>query len=665
MHETSSLPFILENAYWIALLPLLSFGVIVFFTRWKEPLSAGISIGAIVLGWAASIWVMVEVVLAGDHFSYVERAFDIIAYESLKLQIGFTIDPVAAMMLIVVTTVSACVQIYSIGYMHGDPRFSRYFAYLSLFTFSMLGLVLANNFFLIFIFWELVGLTSYLLIGFWFEKKSASDAGKKAFITTKIGDLGFLLGLMLMYVWIGTFDYDEVFAVVSSGQVETWKLTFIGICIFCGAVGKSAQFPLHVWLPDAMEGPTPVSALIHAATMVAAGVYLIAKAMTIYVAAPAAAMTVAYIGLFTSFFAASIALVQNDIKRVLAFSTLSQLGYMVMALGLTSFGAGTFHLMTHAFFKALLFLGAGSVIHAVHTNDINLMGGLLKKMKITRMTFLIACCAIAGFFPLAGFWSKDEIIASTAGHPIIFNLGATLVAFMTAFYMFRLYFLTFSGEPRDQEKFDHAHESPNSMTYPLIFLAFLAVTAGWVGIPGLKGFHSYIYAYGGHPHVPHAHWSVMIISTIVAGAGWFLSYLMYYKKSISADAMMERFKPVYTLLYNKYYFDEIYDFILIQPCYKLGRFLWSFDANVVDGLVNLQATITMWLSDVKHWIDIHIVDGTVNAFGQICDAASGAFRRMQSGRLAHYLLAVIFGLIIIGLLATSDLLNWTLARVGL
>ncbi|MEZ5358002.1 MAG: NADH-quinone oxidoreductase subunit L [Candidatus Zixiibacteriota bacterium] len=676
MHETAH-SFILDNAYWIALLPLISSAIILFFTRWREPLSAGISITAIVLGWVASIWVMIEVLINshGGHFQYIERAFDIVSFETMHLQLGFVIDPVAAMMLIVVTTVSSCVQIYSLGYMHGDPRFSRYYAYLSLFTFSMLGLVLANNFFLIFIFWELVGLTSYLLIGFWFEKKSASDAGKKAFITTKVGDLGFLLGLMLMFAWIGTFDYDEVFAAVKSGQIETWKLTTIGICIFCGAVGKSAQFPLHVWLPDAMEGPTPVSALIHAATMVAAGVYLVAKAMPLYTASTTAAAVVAYIGLFTSFFAASIALVQNDIKRVLAFSTLSQLGYMIMALGLngilsehvepgTGYAAGTFHLMTHAFFKALLFLGAGSVIHAVHTNDIQLMGGLYGKMKKTASTFFIACLAIAGIFPFAGFFSKDEIIVATMGHPV-FQTVASLVAFMTAFYMFRLYFLTFTGEPRDEEKYHHAHESPNSMTYPLMFLAVLAFGAGWFGAPGVKGFSNYIFEYGGHAHTPSAHWSVIIISTVLALCGIGLAYLMYYKKSISPDTVVEKVKPIYTLLYNKYYIDELYDFILIQPTYRLGRFLWSFDANVVDGLVNLQATITYWLSDVKHWIDKNIVDGTVNGFGLFCDAASGAFRKMQSGRLAHYLLAVVFGMILIILLASSNLLNWTLAKVGL
>ena len=336
-------------------------------------------------------------------------------------------------MLIVVTTVGACVQIYSVGYMKDDPRFSRFFAYLSLFLFSMLGLVLANNFFMIFIFWELVGLTSYLLIGFWFEKKSAADAGKKAFITTRIGDLGFIVGLLLIAVYAGTFNFGEVFDKAAAGMIPAGILTVAAIGVFCGAVGKSAQFPLHVWLPDAMEGPTPVSALIHAATMVAAGVYLVARSMSLFVGSAEASLVVAIIGIVTSLIAASIALVQNDIKRVLAYSTVSQLGYMIMALGLygydtalhhhsPGFYAGTFHLMTHAFFKGLLFLGAGSVIHAVHTNDIQEMGGLWRKMKFTAPAFCIASLSIAGIFPLAGFWSKDEIVAATVRHPVFMVL---------------------------------------------------------------------------------------------------------------------------------------------------------------------------------------------------------------------------------------------------
>jgi len=654
----------LEYAFLIPFLPLFAFTIIVFFSHNKEKFSSGLAISMMGIAFLMAIGVLADCIAhSGEHALAFERAFDIVNFQGFRLELGVFIDPLAAVMLIVVTTVSLMVHIYSLGYMHGDPRFSRFFAYLALFSFAMLGLVLANNFFLIFVFWELVGLTSYLLIGFWYEKKSASDAGKKAFITTKVGDLGFLVGLMMMGMFLGTFNYREVFDAIGANAMTGGALTAMAIFIFCGAVGKSAQFPLHVWLPDAMEGPTPVSALIHAATMVAAGVYLVARSMTIFLATPDGAMTVAWIGLFTSLFAASIALVQNDIKRVLAFSTLSQLGYMIMALGLGGYTAGTFHLMTHAFFKALLFLGAGSVIHAVHTNDIQEMGGLFGKMKITTLTFLIASFSISGIFPLSGFWSKDEIIASAHGHPF-FMVIALLVAFMTAFYMFRLCFLTFFGAPRDQEKFDHAHESPKSMTGPLMFLAFLSIFAGWVGIPWLQhGYASFVYH--GHPHHAEPSFILMGISTVVALSGIGLAYLMYYKGAISPVAMGDRFKLAYKILYNKYYIDEFYDMAIIKPAHALARFLWRFDAGIVDGMVNLQATITIWLADVKYWIDANIVDGIVNAFGLMIDAASSALRLIQSGRLAHYLLVVIFGLIMIGLLATSNLLNWAFVQVGI
>ncbi len=519
----------LQNAWIIPALPLTAFVLIVFFTHRHRALSAGISIAAIIGGFAYSIPVLFR--LIADHGPH-EYFFNWLEFGSFNLEIGLLIDPLTAVMLLVVTIVSSCVQIYSLGYMHGDSRYSRYFAYLSLFTFSMLGLVLSNNFAMIFIFWELVGLTSYLLIGFWFEKKSASDAGKKAFITTRTGDLGFIVGILITLYACGTLNFGEVFTKIETGVFAGGLVTAAAIFIFAGAVGKSAQFPLHVWLPDAMEGPTPVSALIHAATMVAAGVYLVARGMTIFMASDTAALVVAIIGITTSFMAASIALVQIDIKRVLAYSTVSQLGYMIMALGLGGYGAGTFHLMTHAFFKSLLFLCAGSVIHAVHTNDMLEMGGLSKKMKITAATMFIASFSIAGIFPLSGFWSKDEIVASTIGHPI-FMVLTLLVAFMTAFYMFRLCFLTFTGAPRDQEKFDHAHESPKTMTYPLMFLAFLAVFAGWVGIPWLPhSWSSFVY-YG---EVEHAsfHFGLAGISLAIGLSGIGLAYLMYYKKSISA-----------------------------------------------------------------------------------------------------------------------------------
>jgi NADH-quinone oxidoreductase subunit L len=638
----------LENAFLIPFYPLAAFVTIIFFTRWKEKLSSYISIGMILVGFAHSLFVLAQMI--ARHGEPLERMYTFVSHPSLHLELGMYVDPLTAIMLMVVTIVSGCVQIYSLGYMHGDPRYSRYYSYLSLFTFSMLGLVIANNFFMIFIFWELVGLTSYLLIGFWFEKKSASDAGKKAFITTRIGDLGFIVGILILTFYAGTLNYQEVFEKVASGALSPAVLTAAAIFIFCGAVGKSAQFPLHVWLPDAMEGPTPVSALIHAATMVAAGVYLVARAMSLFAATASGAMVVAVIGLITSFLAASIAITQNDIKRVLAYSTVSQLGYMMMALGLygvdaahghhsPGFVGGTFHLMTHAFFKALLFLGAGSVIHAVHTNDIQDMGGLSKKMKKTSTTFFIACFAIAGIFPLSGFWSKDEIIAATSGHPI-FMFFALTIAFMTAFYMFRLCFMTFAGKPRNDEKYHHAHESPNTMTYPLIFLAFLSVVSGWVGLPWLHhGFSSFVY----HEQVHHAKPSyfLMILSTVVALSGIGLAYLIYYKKKFSADAIAEKLKPLYTLSYNKFYFDEIYDAVIIKPVLGFAGFLWRFDANVIDGLVNFAGWITVKWSDLKQWFDAHIVDGAVNGAGYICMAGAWFFKYIQNGSVQFYTLIVI------------------------
>ncbi|MEE8576601.1 MAG: NADH-quinone oxidoreductase subunit L [candidate division Zixibacteria bacterium] len=656
-----------QHAYLIALAPLLSFVMIIFFLRWKEKLAAGWSIASILASWCMSVVVLIETI--GRHGEAYENFFYITAFDSINFELGILIDPLTAVMLIVVTTVASCVHIYSLGYMHGDPRFSRFFSYLSLFCFSMLGLVLANNFFMIFIFWELVGLTSYLLISFWFEKKSAADAGKKAFLTTRIGDLGFIVGLLLIATYAGTFNYGAIFEKVGAGAIPSPVLIAASIFIFCGAVGKSAQFPLHVWLPDAMEGPTPVSALIHAATMVVAGVYLVARGMALYVGAPEAAMVVAIIGMATSFLAASIALVQNDIKRVLAYSTVSQLGYMIMALGLygydvgmdpsahsPGFYAGTFHLMTHAFFKGLLFLGAGSIIHAVHTNDLQDMGGLLGKMRITSITFIIASLSIAGVPPLAGFWSKDEIVATTSHHPV-FMFFTLLIAFMTAFYMFRLCFLAFFGQPRDQKRYDHAHESPKVMTMPLVFLAVLSVCAGWVGIPGLHGFGAFVFS--GQPYHVGWHWDNIIISTLVGLSGITFAYLMYCRKVISADRMAERFRPIYTLLYNKWYFDEIYQFIFINPIMAVARFMWTFDARVVDGLVNGSAWFTMVLSDVKMWFDKWIIDGIVNGSGWIVSQASGLMRFLQTGAVQFY------ALFIIGMVITGALIKFEMVHVGI
>ncbi len=630
-----------EFVWIIPALPLLSFLLIIFFTRENRGLSSALSIGAIAIGFIYSIALLFRQL--GDNTSF-EMSYAWAVFPTLKLEIGIWIDALTTIMLVVVSTVSMLVQIYSVGYMHGDPRYSRYFSYLSLFTFSMLGLVLANNFFMIFIFWELVGLTSYLLIGFFFEKKSAADAGKKAFITTRIGDFGFMIGVITIAAYMGTLNFQEVFHGAATGAIPPGVLTFAAIAIFCGAVGKSAQFPLHVWLPDAMEGPTPVSALIHAATMVAAGVYLVARSLALYAHSPTAALVVASIGIITSVLAATIALVQNDIKRILAYSTVSQLGYMVMALGLGSFTAGTLHLMTHAFFKALLFLCSGSVIHALHSQDIQNMGGLRHKMPITYLTMLIASLSISGIFPFSGFWSKDEIVSATVGHPVFYVL-TLVVAFMTAFYMFRLIFLTFHGKPREEESYNHAHESPRSMTYPLIVLAVLSIFAGWVALPWLK--HGYsMFAYFHEPEHSHAHWSIMITSTIVAVSGIGFAWLMYMKGAISPKRMGERFKAIYTLLYNKWYFDEIYGAVIIDPILAFTRGLWTFDSGVIDWIVNGFARFTVWLSKVKQWFDQHIVDGAVNGIGYTIWGFGAIIRQVQTGKVQFYGFAIVFGLVV-------------------
>ncbi|MEW5875389.1 MAG: NADH-quinone oxidoreductase subunit L [Candidatus Zixiibacteriota bacterium] len=636
----------LANAWLIPVLPLVAMALIMLVTHRNRTLSAGISITAMAIAfvwaWAIAFTVWGNPVEQRFHFEWLNLG------PSMHIPIGIQIDGLSAMMLIVVTTVALMVQIYSLGYMHGDPRYSRYYAYLSLFGMAMLTLVLADNFFLMFVAWELVGLASYLLIGFWFEKQSASDAGKKAFITTRLGDLGFIIGLLMLYAGAGTLTFEGVFGAVEKGLLGGAFLTTAAIFLFGGAIGKSAQVPLHVWLPDAMEGPTPVSALIHAATMVVAGVYLVARGLTLFMAAETAAITVAWIGIITSFMAATIGLVQNDIKRVLAYSTVSQLGYMVMALGLGGFTASTFHLMTHAFFKSLLFLGAGSVIHAVHTNDIREMGGLHSKMKITSTTFLIASLAIAGIFPLSGFWSKDEIVAATSGHPVfmILTLG---VAFMTAFYMFRLYFLTFTGTPRDKHKFDHAHESPKVMTYPLIFLAFLSVVSGWIGLPWLHhGFSSVVYH--GEPHHAEFHISLALISTLVALSGIGLAYLMYYKRSIDPVKVGGAMPGLYRTLLNKYYVDEAYAVLFIKPYYVFCQAMFWFDANVVDGIVNGTGQFGLLWGRFQRWFDETFVDGAVNGLGWVTRGFGATIRYLQTGSLQNYAFIVFAALVILWIL---------------
>jgi len=628
----------------IIALPLASFAAVIFFGRrvpWK---GAFFPIAAIGIDLVLAAVVLTRVI-GGYHGTTDLRWFEI---GDLAVTFSITIDPLSAVMLCVVTLVSFLVHVYSTGYMHGDPRFSRYFAFLSLFSFSMLGLVLAASFFVIFIFWELVGLSSYLLIGFWFEKKSAADAGKKAFITTRTGDLGFMIGVFIIYSATGSFAFHDAFEAVRDGVLAGPLLTAAAICVFCGAVGKSAQFPLHVWLPDAMEGPTPVSALIHAATMVAAGVYLVARCSTIFMASEAGSLTVATIGGWTAFFAATIACTQYDIKRVLAYSTLSQLGYMMLALGVGGYGAGMFHLTTHACFKALLFLGSGSVIHAVHTQDIREMGGLRKKMPVTTVTFIIGSLALAGIPPLSGFWSKDEILNHVKHEgPLILYLLAAAAAFMTAFYMARLCYLTFFGEPRGKAD---AHESPRSMTVPLIVLAFFSVTIGWVNLPHVfEGFSNFVHFEGAH----HLEFSPAVagISTAIALAGLLLGTAMYYWRSVPVDFLSRRFPPVYKLLYNKWYVDEIYGALVIRPLIALTRGLFKFDLGVIDGAVNGTAALTVILSRIKRWIDIYIVDGAVNGVAWVTQFWGRAMRRMQTGHVQEYALVILLGAVTMAILA--------------
>lgn len=481
----------IEIAWLLPTLPALGFAIIALATNRCRLLSALIAIASMAASLIISLGIAFEVFQRGiTMVNPLEYSIDWLSISGLSIRAGILIDPLTAVMLIVVCTVALLVDIYSLGYMSDDPGFSRYFGFMSLFGASMLGLVIANNYFQMYFFWELVGLSSYLLIGFYFGKHSAAQANKKAFIANRVADFGFLLGFLYLFLMFGTFNFGELAGLIPA-HANTAMLTLAAILVFIGPIGKSAQFPLHVWLPDAMEGPTPVSALIHAATMVAAGVYLVARQYVLFANAETALLVIAYLGGFTALFAATIAIVNTDIKRILAYSTLSQLGYMMMALGVGSLTAGMFHLSTHAFFKSLLFLCAGSVIHAVHSNDIWKMGGLYKKMPITTWTFMIGSLALAGIFPLAGFWSKDEILVATksAGFMGLYLLG-TFVAFLTAFYMFRLIFITFFGESRTEKE---AHESPPSMTIPLVILAVLSVIAGFAGAPFIKnGFWAYV-----------------------------------------------------------------------------------------------------------------------------------------------------------------------------
>ncbi len=605
------------------------------------------------------------------------------SYAALQVAWEYRLDSLSMVMTLVVTGVGFLIHVYSIGYMNQDPGYWRYFTYLNIFTFFMLNLVLAANFLLMFIGWEGVGLSSYLLIGFWYERKSAADAGKKAFIVNRIGDAGFVLAIMAVVVHFGSVDFYDVMSAIAERfpqpEVGLGLLSVIGLLLFLGAAGKSAQIPLYVWLPDAMEGPTPVSALIHAATMVTAGVYMVARCGVLYEHAPLALTVVAAIGAVTAIFAASIGLVQNDIKRVLAYSTVSQLGYMFLACGVGAFATGIFHLMTHAFFKACLFLGSGSVIHSMEhaehasgghrpyteMQDMRNMGGLLTHMPRTAWTFMIATAALSGIPLTAGFFSKDEILwkawSGANGHAFLWLVGIT-AAGMTAFYMGRQVFITFFGKFRGGEDMEsHLHESPGVMTWPLILLAAGSIAAGWVGIPHAFGGGNHIEHFlapailaGTHTVVaeaPHGGASTerlfALISIAVAGFGLFLAYSFYMKKKELPGRIAESWSGIYRLLYNKYYVDEIYNRIFVRGTLRTADDLYVFDASVVDGVVNGAARGTLISSVISNLADVGLVDGAVNLVAAVLAAVSKLFRRVQTGLVQNYALLMLMGVFIL------------------
>jgi NADH-quinone oxidoreductase subunit L len=575
------------------------------------------------------------------------------------------LDPLSAVMLGVVTGVGFLIHVYSTGYMAHEGGYYRFFGYLNLFMFSMLVLVLGNNLLLLFVGWEGVGLCSYLLIGFYFLRKSASDAGKKAFIVNRIGDAGFVLGLLLLLNAIGTLRFTEIGPAIEAGgfTVGNGVMTAIALLLFVGATGKSAQIPLYVWLPDAMEGPTPVSALIHAATMVTAGVYMITRMNMVFQLAPVALAAVAMIGAVTAIYAASMGLVQHDIKRVLAYSTVSQLGYMFLALGVGAFTAGIFHLMTHAFFKALLFLGSGSVIHALGgEQDMRKMGGLWSKIPITAWTFLLATIAISGIPPLAGFVSKDAILAASFNaRPLLWAIGF-VTAGMTAFYMFRLVFLTFFGEsrvPHDVEH--HIHESPRSMTVPLMILAVLSVVGGWIGWPESLGGSDHFAKFLDPVIARHAEviaavpeatqytteYELMAVSVLVALVGIGLARFFYLRRPTIPGTLAARWGGLYRLIYNKYYVDQIYDAMFVNRTKDLGTTLGAFDRGVIDGLfVNGAGWVTRAFSSISMVWDKWIIDGLVNLAARIVWIFSYPVRMIQSGRVSNYALLIVLGVLV-------------------
>lgn len=713
-----------QLAFLIPLFPFLAFGLIILFTRTNHRLSAYVAIGGIFLALIVAYGVFFEALgrgasLAQDFILFTPLTW--FSYGQASFSMGWMIDPLAAVMVFMVTTVCLMIFIYSVGYMrekvgeeHGhpiiqdDPRYPIFFAYISLFAAAMLTLVISSNLLEFFIAWELMGYCSYALIGFWdvrlptehhideAQVLRARAASIKAFLTTRVGDVLFMTGMVFLFIITGDLDFKTIFTpdklhLLMTGQAPvpgmTW-LTFVALLILAGTVGKSAQFPLHIWLPDAMEGPTPVSALIHAATMVAAGVYLIARTYPLFTFAAQQGgpvmQAVAVVGAFTALFAATMGLAQDDIKRVLAYSTISQLGYMIAALGIGAYVAGSFHLITHAFFKALLFLAAGSVIHGFGTNDMMKMGGLRNKMPITSWTFIVGGLALMGIFPFAGFWSKDEILGEALTKGLTpegaFQLviwGALLAAaFLTALYTSRQIFLSFFGQPRDSHAYEHAHESPPVMWVPLVVLAIFATLIGFWNAPGIKAFYNFVGAggvYGVQGDIANEIKAATVfdtqalvsalISLGVAVSGIVVGWLLYGWHPLRAGQRdpLERLGVVWSLLRNKYFLDELYGYrinldgsgtqgLLLRLTSWLGDFLFGFDRRIVDGLVNFGGAVGRGFAFVGGLIDHFVVDGAVNAVADVLGEVAGGLRLIQTGRAQNYLIIALLGAAIFALI---------------
>jgi NADH-quinone oxidoreductase subunit L len=641
---------VIDQAWLIPVFPIVAFFLILFFGKRTPRHGAEFGIAAIVASFVMSVGVLWQI--AHDHPA-VERSVTWFEVGSFKLELGMAVDGLTAVMFVVVTTVSLCVQVYSLGYMHGDRRFTWFYAALSLFTASMLDVVVANNLFQLLVGWELMGVCSYFLIGHWWEEKENSDAAIKAFITTRTGDIPFLFGIFVLTAAAG-FDSNigHIAELAEHGEISTALLTAGALLLFGGAIGKSAQFPLHVWLPDAMAGPTPVSALIHAATMVAAGVYLVGRMFTVFVHASAGTLAfVSAIAAITMLIAALLAVIQDDIKRVLAYSTVSQLAYMVagLSLGEAGYTAGLFHLFTHAFFKALLFLGAGSVIHAVHTNNMSEMGGLRAKMPVTFWTFLIGSAALSGIPPLAGFWSKDEIISTAyhTGHYAMWAI-ALLTAVLTAFYMTRAVLLTFFGAYRGQA---HPHESSAVITAPLVALAALSVVAGFINATAfdIRAFTSWVHI-GEVEHAPF-NYGFAAVSILGALAGIAVGYRLYARWR-ERDPV-RHLGPFYTLLERKYFLDDVYLRGVVRPIqYPLSAATNWFNQNVLDGVVHLFAWTARKLAGVVNETDRRVVDGAVNGVAGLTSFTGGLLRYVQSGNVQRYAVFLFVGVLALAVIFT-------------